>query len=51
MDSDDDDLPTLPMLSTLEKLKKMEDKQRFGSRTSLGSDGKPGAGNSSDSSK
>ncbi|XP_069105718.1 uncharacterized protein [Argopecten irradians] len=50
MDSDEDNLSTLPMLSTLEKLNKMGgEKQRFGSKTSLGSDEKPGASNSSNS--
>ncbi|KAJ8319922.1 hypothetical protein KUTeg_001509 [Tegillarca granosa] len=44
INSDDDNLSTLPTLSTLEKLNKMEEKGRFGSRTSLGSDDKPSGG-------
>lgn len=45
INSDDDNLSTLPTLSTLEKLNKMEQKGRFGSRTSLGSDDiKPSGG-------
>ncbi|XP_060066701.1 uncharacterized protein LOC132546982 [Ylistrum balloti] len=51
MESDEGNLPTLPMLSTLEKLNKMGgEKQTFGSKTSLGSDEKPEASNSSNTS-
>ena len=47
MNCDDDNLSTLPTLSTLEKLNKMGPKDQFGSKTSVQSDVKP-SGSGSD---